>query len=891
MLILVQPLDRSTGARVDIRAGSTADATALGLNGTLWEPLVTRRPRTSQELMSLDLDGKIKTAAADLMLSIGRMTQHSAPENLIWAGAPITIWRVSEMNWATRVVEFQGRVREAPDAPFDLKSKRITLNCETDKLRLDKPVLTAEFTGGGGANGDAASRGVLKPAGWGFNECIEWVLFDPINNIGMLDGYGNLLSVQFAYEGLNSLGASVGDYASYAALLAAITAHTIPPGRWGTCLAEGMVGFGAPPVGEVRFTATFGTNRSGALMRHLVEVRAGVAVGEIDTASFVALDAAVNREIRVHLRDQIKVLDMVENLCLPINTTPLVTLQNMIGVSRAVASAAVLTLDRSPNTPPLVTDWQATDPVVPTYKIIMRCERPGSVVDTDQVNYADNIIDRGLFDIAVVYRQGNLVWLPDGSSYLYINATAAAGHQPPVFSDAWWYQQSPPTKASDIVQDVDTVNMIPRPNDRFAWGLSGGGAARVHISDVRPAAADAVALTGANGAAYWSLPRPCTPGEILWFAHVVQADAAVLTGTDYVRGAYETFDATGAYLATYQLPLSAVQASDCPSIWTQGKTSFQVPAGTSFIGPFSIRPVASSGTMYVGEPYLGRAQPGADITSLNQHTLGDTADIHVTADHTGTVDAGQLPKQTNVIRLLGAIDVSDLSTYSATASGGVTVTVDSVGDPSPGLVEIPVQALPPVTDITVTTTYLGVELLKVFKVLRDDAAPPTTGGGGGGGTPGTPSSVYTFSPAPLSSGSYVQMATIPDVTTGSGGQVDLSINLYCDIQNSQGNIAPSVTDPDYTGLDLLVEYTTTGGSSWSTVSPSTYTQSGGWRYYSTEPVKGIQVGQGNTYFAASITGLGSGTVVGVRISGIQAALIGPPHGVSSVYGAGTSTPS
>lgn len=282
-------------------------------------------------------------------------------------------------------------------------------------------------------------------------------------------------------------------------------------------------------------------------------------------------------------------------------------------------------------------------------------------------------------------------------------------------------------------------------------------------------------------------------------------------------------------------------------------------------------------------------EPISDITSLNQHALGDAPDVHVTASNAGTIDAGQLPRQGSIARLLGATDVSDLTTYSISATGGVTITIDSTGDPFPGTFEIASQPLPGETTVTVLTDYFGVPLTKVFKILRDDAPPPAGGGGGGGGGGGAgpPASTNSFA-APGLSGSYVLLATIPDVTTGTGGTVDVSAPVNFNVQNSQGSIDPSSTDPVDTFLDLLVEYTTNGGSSWSTASGGPDYQTGGQKYYQIVVPKGAVTVPGSTSATRSITGLGTGTTVGVRIKGVAS---GSSQGINAVYGSATATPS
>src|SRR3546814_14561677 len=89
--------------------------------------------------------------------------------------------------------------------------------CSSDLVTtdfLEGPLLTVEFTGGGGASGEAAMRGVLKPAGFGTMENIEPVWFDTTRWIGCIDGYGNTTATTTLMEGLADRGAAVANYAS-----------------------------------------------------------------------------------------------------------------------------------------------------------------------------------------------------------------------------------------------------------------------------------------------------------------------------------------------------------------------------------------------------------------------------------------------------------------------------------------------------------------------------------------------------------------------------------------------------------------------------------------------------------------------------------------------------
>ena len=482
LLSLIRPLNKPANARVDIRAGSAGEATAYSLNGGGWDRLIQTRPRITQTLMSPDLDGKWQLPTCEMTLSLQTLHQFRPWQDLYWTGAAIAVWSVQDLAWDRRVTEFTGIIESAK---LDLETLNLALSCTADRTRIDRPLLTAEFTGGGGAAGDPGMRGTKKPAGFGYCENIEWVLFDATYNIGMLDGYANLSSVQLCMEGLNDLGASVGDFASYAALKAAIIAKTIPPGRWGTCIAEGMVGLGAPPAGKITFTATFGSTLPGAIIRRWLTTHAQVSGGDIDTGAFDSIDASIGYEQRCHFREQQQVSDLIEQMCRPLNCTPLILVNGLISITRNGPSAPVATLNRRGGSP-RATDWKVTDPIDPIYQVAYRAARPGTVMDLGEVNFVDDIIDRGLYSNTETYRAGNLVWLGNGSSWLYTNATPTTGNAPPSTgtSNAYWTRLTPPQTAADFTYSTGQTIDSLRPQEaganvtetRYSTGFYGEGA-------------------------------------------------------------------------------------------------------------------------------------------------------------------------------------------------------------------------------------------------------------------------------------------------------------------------------------------------------------------------------------------------------------------------------
>jgi hypothetical protein len=480
VLITIMALDKSTNQRVPVRVADGPNADVFGTSGLVWEPAITARPRLSIELMSLTMDGKVQAGQATFTIALDQILKVPNIKRLYWSGAPVVVYNTNILEGPTAVPDFSGYIT-SPKYDQDKHTIEITAEASTDFI--DGPMLTLAFSGNGttvpanGIQGEPGLRGTLMPAGFGSVKNIQPIWFDTTRNIGMIDGYGNTLTIDWLGEGLSSFGPRVADYPTYAALAAAIDGKAIKPGQWGTCVAQGLVGLGAPQSGIITVHATFGSNRLGAIMQRVLTIHRGVTVDRIDVAAFAAIDFAVPRPVHLWLAAQRSTKDLLEALAASCNATPLVTFQNKVSVTRAVSGAPVATLDRSGGVAPRVIDWQSGDVEPPYATITARAARPASVLSEDDVNYVDTIIDRGTYYADVVYRAGNTITLLDGSRWLYQNATPAAGHAPPVTAaadaagnvqDAWWFRTVAPTKPVDANGNLLTTLISAAQQDATA---------------------------------------------------------------------------------------------------------------------------------------------------------------------------------------------------------------------------------------------------------------------------------------------------------------------------------------------------------------------------------------------------------------------------------------
>ncbi len=526
VLIHLRPFDRAAGVRRDVRIGDGPNGEIYGALGQAWEPALVVRPQLSIELFNLDLDGGVATGKAQFVVQLGSVTSVAAPLDLYWKGAPVTIYS-DEAGQAGGGVEFEGYVR---DATPDADTGRMTVTAEVSDTLLDKPLLTASFTGGGGIGGDAGRRGVLLPAGFGSVKNIEPVWFDLTRNIGMIDGYDNTVSIDWLGEGLSSFGPAVADYPSYAALAAAIDARDVKPGEWAKCTAKGLVGLGAPPVAPITVHAVFGSNRIGAIIRRICTVHAGISNAMIDVAAFNTVDAILDLPVHYWTSTDRNVKDLAEALARSANAALFLSFQGKITITRAIPSAPVLTIDRGGGGSPRVIRWRAGSVPAPYFQIRARSARPARVLRLEEVNYKDTIEDKGLYLGTESYRAGNIVWLSDGSQWLYISDDVTSGNSPvaivpPATSNAYWRRLQPARVASDFRYSTGQTIESLRPAEPGA---------NVTGTNTAAAIAGQGALATQNSVTYGTqvsgLPVALQPGQLWGGQYIVSVNTVYDNG-------------------------------------------------------------------------------------------------------------------------------------------------------------------------------------------------------------------------------------------------------------------------------------------------------------------------------------------------------------------------
>lgn len=434
---LIEILARdSEGVMVPVRAASVNDSRVCALDGYTWNPAIVTLPVLRYDFFGGAFQNAVSVPRADFTLATEALAT-IPPELLavlrfgsarvqIWSGevgAPLSGFRL----------RFAGEIKAEPSIDNGLAK----FSAGAADAWLDVPVM-ATYAGSGGLEGPEDLTGAVKPLVLGDCRFVPGVLIDPVDNVYQVSAYGPVQAISAAYDRLGGLGASSGDHSSLAALLAA----SIPNGSWATCLALGLVRLGAPADGKVSFhvagdaAGSMGfVTRAGGMMARLAELAGGV----IDPQQVAQLDSSRAWDQARVLSDQTTARQVIQELADAVAAVTGISWTGKFFVRAYGFATPTIELDTSGTSEPLVGDV-SQQPVDPPFWRLATTAAPSWVVH-DLAEIASDYPPRGLYSAARVYRMDDLVSASDGRSFVYINATPAAGNAPPVApatTNAWW---------------------------------------------------------------------------------------------------------------------------------------------------------------------------------------------------------------------------------------------------------------------------------------------------------------------------------------------------------------------------------------------------------------------------------------------------------------------
>ncbi len=583
---VVTPLNPSTGLRETIRISTSGRRGENIYSGQKYWPAITKAPTTSLSVFDGDFSSTVQSGSASFDISIRSLAdEYPGIENHRWVGSGVSLTYVDDQGNDELI--FVGKVTR-----FGEKNGVVAITAEVDEEPFKADVLSAEYAGTTGIEGGADIKGNPKPLIFGRAKNVQPVQINVVDNIFQVSSYGAIQGITAVYERGAAFSASLGDYANYAALSAA----DIPEGRWATCLASGLFRLGAPPYGVITADVDgliYGgvwIRSTGAIIKALAEM-GGASAGQIDSASLTALDAATPYNADIVISGQIDVLSVAQRMALACNAQAGIDLLGRLFVTRVNIGTPVMILNGEGKNLPGVIDV-AESSVRPPYKrIVMGADRSWRVHSYDEIAFQAELIDRGAYDDATVYREGNIVDLPDGSRWIFDGVTPLAGSAPTIANPNWdqmrdatavdFANVTGPTKPAEnatknrmFVSSGEPKEYGPQliTNGDFVsgagwspetgWAISGG-------------AAVATGATSGNELSQGSLP--ITPGA----TYEITLTATITSGTAFVRIYQSGQYASTALLAgtnTYTLVSGSAGSGSAFA------NAFVIAPGTAFTG-------------------------------------------------------------------------------------------------------------------------------------------------------------------------------------------------------------------------------------------------------------------------------------------------------------------
>lgn len=371
-LIELSPYDPVTSAVVPVRATTDDDNRVCALNGVPWFPVLMKAGSFGLDLFDAGFPGFASTPTARVELDLSafpdaaRYSWGDRPVRL-WTGEPGTAWPWAQL--------FEGLVQAAT-----VRDGRLTLTLRVNDAWLDRPVLNS-YAGTGAVEGPAALQGAPKPLALGAPKYVAPQLIDAVNNVWQFHGAGSARAVTAALDRLVRYPSSVGNSADFAALVAA----SIPPGSFGTCLALGLVRFGAPPAGPLTLivegdngSAAGWVRRPGALIRRIA-LLAGATTAQLDLANLTALDTAAPFNLSLYVTAQTTARDLIARVAASVNGLAMVNLLGQLQVILPAIGTPALTLAADGSAEPQVTSLELLETGAPWWRTQLSgdtCWRP-----------------------------------------------------------------------------------------------------------------------------------------------------------------------------------------------------------------------------------------------------------------------------------------------------------------------------------------------------------------------------------------------------------------------------------------------------------------------------------------------------------------------------------
>jgi hypothetical protein len=381
VIIQIDAWDPVAGAAATLRLASHDDDRVCHLDGQLWWPAIRRLPSLRYDFFSGAFDGAIDTPSSSIEIGLEDFPTFA---RLILADARFRLWtgQIGDA-FGSYTLRFDGIVSAQPA----ISNLSATIDFAVDDRWLDEPLLDL-YAGTGGLEGEAGQKGAPKPLALGQPRYAPGQMIDSTNMVLQLSAYGAVQGVSTALERLVRFGASTGNYASIAALIAA----SIPAGGWGTCTAQGLVRHGAKLAGLVSYLMSGDAagvdgwvRKPGQLIKRLCEIRGHV--GKISEASVDALDAARPWNLSLHLSEQVTIRDIVQRIAASVNAAAGVSWLGQLFVVPIGIGTPAATLRSDGTSLPVIGDVEQVPVQAPYWRMAVQAERTWAVHAQSDIAY------------------------------------------------------------------------------------------------------------------------------------------------------------------------------------------------------------------------------------------------------------------------------------------------------------------------------------------------------------------------------------------------------------------------------------------------------------------------------------------------------------------------
>lgn len=477
-LIQIDAWDPAEEAAVTLRACSHDDPAVCHLAGEVWWPAISQLPKLRYDFFSGSFDGQIDTPSSNLSL----ITEpFPTLPRLALADARLRLW-TGELggSFESYVLRFDGIVTGQPR----IEEMTASLDFAVDDRWLDTPLL-ALYAGTTGIEGEAGQKGTPKPLSLGQPRYVPGVLIDSVDTILQLSAYGAVEGIDVAMERLNRFGAAAADYASLAGLKGA----AIPRGGWATCEALGLVRHGAPIEGLPSYLLRGDAagpdgwaRKPGQIIRRIADL-----IGKADRvsdSSLDALDVARPWNLSLYLADQVTARDVIQRIAASVNAVAGVSWLGELFVAPISIGEPDLALRSDGTALPVLGDVKQIAVGQPYWRIALQAQRTWQVHALSEIAFSAVLLDRGRYDPAESYREGDIVDMPDASRWLHIGTAPTTGIAPG--SDpAVWFNLSAALSTEDILYPDGTPVADLQPAEAGA-DVTGNHTANntLHVADM-----------------------------------------------------------------------------------------------------------------------------------------------------------------------------------------------------------------------------------------------------------------------------------------------------------------------------------------------------------------------------------------------------------------------